>query len=387
MSHAFAQQRALPVTLSACPARAALWTLLMITPLLVGLPLIGVVLHPDLSLSTYTEFPPLTRYVVPAPFSWTVFVLMGLVLAGVVGPFLVRWVRSSVIVSPEGRATRRFPRWGYLGLLAGAAAWIVAWNRFAWFSDWQMHTFTPLWIGYIVTVNALAFQRSGRCMMTHRTRFFVLLFPFSAAFWWFFEYLNRFVQNWYYIGMVELGSMEYFWFATLPFATVLPAVLGTQEWLRTFPVFQRGFTDIAPIPSASGHRFSILLLLLSCCGLVGIGIWPDLLFPLLWVAPLFLIVSLQTVMKQRTILHRMAVGDWNRLAAVAVAALLCGFFWEMWNSQSLAKWMYAVPYVNGLKLFEMPVLGYAGYLPFGLECLVIGDLLHGLVYREWSDKG
>lgn len=224
-------------------------------------------------------------------------------------------------------------------------------------------------------------------MMTHRTRFFVLLFPFSAAFWWFFEYLNRFVQNWYYIGMVELGSMEYFWFATLPFATVLPAVLGTQEWLRTFPVFQRGFTDIAPIPSASGHRFSILLLLLSCCGLVGIGIWPDLLFPLLWVAPLFLIVSLQTVMKQRTILHRMAVGDWNRLAAVAVAALLCGFFWEMWNSQSLAKWMYAVPYVNGLKLFEMPVLGYAGYLPFGLECLVIGDLLHGLVYREWSDKG
>ncbi len=29
-------------------------------------------------------------------------------------------------------------------------------------------------------------------------------------------------------------------------------------------------------------------------------------------------------------------------------------------------------------IFEMPALGYAGYLPFGLECAVIGELI------DWS---
>ena len=50
----------------------------------------------------------------------------------------------------------------------------------------------------------------------------------------------------------------------------------------------------------------------------------------------------------------------------------------MWNYGSLARWIYDVPYVGRFKFFEMPVLGYAGYLPFGWECAVIGDGL-----AEW----
>ena len=45
----------------------------------------------------------------------------------------------------------------------------------------------------------------------------------------------------------------------------------------------------------------------------------------------------------------------------------------MWNGHSLAKWVYAVPYVDAFHVFEMPLLGYAGYLPFGLACLAVGD--------------
>ena len=51
-----------------------------------------------------------------------------------------------------------------------------------------------------------------------------------------------------------------------------------------------------------------------------------------------------------------------------LAGLACGFFWEMWNMWSLAKWVYSVPFVDRFHLFEMPALGYAGYLPFGIEC-------------------
>ncbi len=59
----------------------------------------------------------------------------------------------------------------------------------------------------------------------------------------------------------------------------------------------------------------------------------------------------------------------------ALAALICGFFWEMWNYNSLAHWEYSLPFVHRFEVFEMPVLGYAGYLLFGLECVAVAGLL------------
>ena len=61
----------------------------------------------------------------------------------------------------------------------------------------------------------------------------------------------------------------------------------------------------------------------------------------------------------------------------ALAALTCGFFWETWNYFSLARWTYAIPFVQRFHLFEMPVLGYGGYLPFGLMCLAAGTPMTG----------
>lgn len=45
------------------------------------------------------------------------------------------------------------------------------------------------------------------------------LFPASAVMWWLFEYLNQFVRNWYYAGVVASGDWDYFLQATLPFST------------------------------------------------------------------------------------------------------------------------------------------------------------------------
>ena len=44
--------------------------------------------------------------------------------------------------------------------------------------------------------------------------------------------------------------------------------------------------------------------------------------------------------------------------------------------------MYAIPYVDALHVFEMPLLGYAGYLPFGVLCAEIGDFIVGPVREE-----
>ena len=210
--------------------------------------------------------------------------------------------------------------------------------------------------------------------MLNRPGFFLLLFPVSAAFWWFFEYLNRFVQNWYYLG-VHFDTWEYFWHATVCFSTVLPAVLGTREWILDSPWLERGFKEFLPLSLPRPKSAAWAVLLLSAAGLAGIGVWPDFLFPLLWVSPLLIIASLQTLMGEETLFSSIGGGDWRVAVSSASAALLCGWFWEMWNYWSLAKWEYAVPFVHQYQIFEMPLLGYVGYLPFGLECAVIGGML------------
>ena len=136
-------------------------------------------------------------------------------------------------------------------------------------------------------------------------------------------------------------------------------------------------------PLKSG-RTAIATLIAAGAGLILIGIWPNLLFPLLWLAPLLIVGALQTLMGEHQVFAEMAAGDWRRAMAAATAALICGFFWEMWNLYSLAKWKYSIPLVHRFSVFEMPILGYAGYLPFGLECLVIGDLLDGILESRES---
>ena len=55
--------------------------------------------------------------------------------------------------------------------------------------------------------------------------------------------------------------------------------------------------------------------------------------------------------------------------------LICGFFWEFWNFKSHPKWAYHVPGVDFLRVFEMPLLGYLGYLPFALEVYLLKELI------------
>ncbi|MDD5678237.1 MAG: hypothetical protein PHW60_09655 [Kiritimatiellae bacterium] len=357
--------------------------------LLIGLPLVGI-LAGALPLARYLEFPPRTHYIEHAGFAWPVFIGMAVVILAAVVPFVIRilFSRRLTAIEPAGgehllisalaplpSSQRRFPAWGWIGILFGVIAWILAWTRFPWFAALQPYTFSPLWLAYIITVNALTWRRTGQCMLTHRTRYFLLLFPVSALFWWLFEYLNRFVQNWYYVGIGALTPLDYFFYATLPFATVLPAVMGTCDLLATYPRLYAGLIRFRPLVKVHSRPVAVLVFALSALGLAGIGLWPDYLFPLLWLAPLGMLASLQTLAGRTTLFGNLARGDWRRIVLLALSALICGFFWEMWNFYSLAKWVYAVPFVNRFHLFEMPILGYAGYLPFGLECALIADSL------------
>jgi hypothetical protein len=355
----------------------------VLAAMLLGLPAIGMVLAGK-ALSPYLAFPPKHINVGHAPFSWLAFLAYSLIILGMVSLLAVRAfgaLRHRPLKRSGSSHRRPFPWWGWLGIMTGMTAWFFAWTRFSWLKPFQPYTFTPLWLSLILVVNALTYRATARCMLLDRPRFFMLLFPLSAGFWWFFEYLNRFVQNWYYVG-VHLGGWEYFWVATLSFSTVLPAVLGTRDWLYGASWLDEGFKDFITVSTPKPKVWAWSVLLLSSAGLAGIGIWPNFLFALLWVSPLLIVVSIQSLLGEPHVLSGIGRGDWRPILAAALAALICGVFWEMWNEYSLSKWQYDIPFVNRFRVFEMPVLGYAGYLPFGLECALIGGMLERLAARD-----
>lgn len=343
-----------------------LLTIAVATVLLLGLPMFGAWIA-GLPVDRYLEFPPRSVYLTPAPFSWAAVAVFALIEI----PF---YVPVAVLVFSVGVCSFRFSKWTGLAIAWIATWWIVAWTRFDCFAAIQHHTFTPLWLGYIALVNAMTFSRTGRCMITHERGRLAGLFVASAAFWWFFEYLNRFVQNWRYEGVANFAPLEYFIFATLSFATVLPAVLGTAELLESF-ILPNALTRCSVRLPRGTRGGAWALLFVACIGLGGIGVWPDYFFPLLWLAPLLILTAFRQMRGEATIFTPATQGDWHRIAVLMTAALVCGFFWELWNLHSLAKWIYQVPFVYRWKLFEMPALGFAGYLPFGLECAVIADAM------------
>lgn len=74
--------------------------------------------------------------------------------------------------------------------------------------------------------------------------------------------------------------------------------------------------------------------------------------------------------------------DWRPIIALALGCLMCGFFWEMWNYYSYPKWIYHLPLVNFMHVFEMPVLGYIGYIPFSLELFALYHLVTGIILKD-----
>ena len=320
--------------------------MLVLIPTVV-LPLLGVWLAGE-SVESFLEMPPRPRAIQQEPFSWPIFLGLASFIVGTLAVFVDRIVslstRRSLLVSRISRTTihdsratlpryasrftlherRAFPWWGWVGLVWTSAAWILAWNRFEWLGVLQLHTFTPLWVGYIVIINAVTNTRTGHCMLLHRPRYFLSLFPLSAGFWWSFEYLNRFVHNWYYVGAGNFSAGEYILLATLPFSTVLPAVLGTAEWLTSYPRVGAGLKHAWIIRSQSTQQVGWLVIIAATAGLLGIGLWPNYLYPLVWVAPLLLITGLQWVWGQPTIFTSVTEGDWHVVWITALSALICG---------------------------------------------------------------
>ena len=135
---------------------------IVLTALLIGLPLLGAIStgHP---ISLYLEFPPHTQHIQHAPFSRPAFTFVGAgaLLAGAVFIFLYLPRRPETYPIT---ARQKLPRGGLVVGDLHTCFWLLAWKRFAWFKPLQNFTFTPLWLSYVVFVNALTCRRTGSCL-------------------------------------------------------------------------------------------------------------------------------------------------------------------------------------------------------------------------------
>jgi hypothetical protein len=267
----------------------------------------------------------------------------------------------------------RWPGWGWLGLALLAVFWPLNWGLDGIRTHWG---FFPLWLGYCLTVDALTFARTGSSLLTRSRRAYVGLFVASVPAWWLFELINQHTQNWIYLDDGSIGPIEHALLASLAFSTVIPAVFGTAElvstfrWVRRLPPGPR----IVPTPGVLTGFF--------IAGLVMLALtlaWPRFFFPFVWLSVFFILEPINHLLGNRTLLTHTSAGDWRPIVSLWIGVLICGFFWEFWNFWSFPKWIYDVPFVGFGHIFEMPVLGYGGYLPFALELFALYHLFAGIL--------
>ena len=247
-----------------------------------------------------------------------------------------------------------------------------------WPLNWMLpgtrtaYLFFPLWLGYVLFMDGLVFARTGTSLWTRSQRHFVLLFFASVPAWWLFEAINSRTRNWEYLGASAFSELEYYALCTLSFSTVMPAVFETAELAASFAWVQRltGKAQIRPTPV-----LCVGFLLTGAAMMALTLAWPRYFYPFVWTSLVLILEPVNHWLGRRHFLRQLQHGDWRLVTSLAVGSLICGFVWEMWNFLGWPKWIYHTPGAQFLHVFEMPLLGYGGYVPFALELCALKNLI------------
>lgn len=267
---------------------------------------------------------------------------------------------------------RSFPRYGVLGLLIMVVSEIGMLRQVEPFWSWH----TPIaWTGYILFVDAWVWKRRGDSWLKNARAEFLFLAAVSVPLWLVFEWYNKyFLHNWYYINLPDNLTLRYFGYVW-SFATIWPAIFETGDLVASFR---------RTVPAATANTGGTIGK--SAWALIGVGaamlLWPVLtpspyLAAPVWLGFIFLLDPINARFGGETL-------NVPRAINLGVAGVICGIVWEFWNYWSRTKWIYAVPILPELKIFEMPVLGYGGFPAFALECFTMYVTVRLLFWRAGS---
>lgn len=227
--------------------------------------------------------------------------------------------------------------------------------------------FTPVqWTGLILFLDGWLKRRRGRSLIADHPGEFALLALISVGSWVIFEGYNLLLHNWQYVGLPENRWERYFGY-TWAFATISPGMFLIYETLdqllpgRDHPTHPRLHDGVFWASVSFG---------LAC--LVVPLIWPSTwMTPLVWMGFAFFLDPINGRLGRRSIVSEFFTGNARSMPLFFLTGLIAGVLWEFWNYWAGARWLYDVPYLGHIKVFEMPVLGFLGFMPFTIESFAI----------------
>ncbi|MBW1670567.1 MAG: hypothetical protein JRJ43_02000 [Deltaproteobacteria bacterium] len=246
----------------------------------------------------------------------------------------------------------------------------------------QEYFYILAWWPYIILADGLIYKQCGWSPIKGRPSGFLSLITWSVTIWLIFELFNLRLQNWHYVELVSNPFVRWPGY-TLAFATVLPGLFETHYLIKTLGISEQIKTRPFFItPKIEKTFFATGLIFLALPVFL-----PKYFFPLVWGGFVFLLDPINARMKGPSLLKDLSNGRPQKAIQLLIAGMTCGLLWEFWNFWAKSKWIYTVPFVGDIKLFEMPVLGFLGFPPFALECYVMYNFVCCLgLAIPWEQK-
>ncbi len=266
---------------------------------------------------------------------------------------------------------RTLPPYGLAGILIILAGEVLLFAGARWITQW----FTPImWTGYILFLDGVILSRKGTSLLSRYPREFAILALISIGSWEIFEGYNLLLKNWRYIDMPDSFAVRCIGYAW-SYATISPGMFLTYEFLEDVLPGRNPDTS----PRIANPLFYTLVLFGLACVVVPLIRPSTGMTPLVWIGWAFFLDPINQRLGERSFVSELFSGKARSILVMFLAGLLCGVLWEFWNFWAATKWEYEVPYLGNIKIFEMPVLGFLGFMPFAVESYAIYVFLRRLI--------
>ena len=277
-----------------------------------------------------------------------------------------------------------FPIWFWVGLVMWGIPVILLWGKFSEPLTLLYYSDLPLFWGFTLLIDGLVYKRSGgHSMIADNPKEMIGIGSASVSGWMIFEFLNFFIHmNWWYPFGGKMTQSQFLLYALIGSSGLLPMAFEWYDLLLTFKSLKKRFSEGPRLNMPLWGK--ILLLLAAGAMLVVMGYNPTSFFYIIWLSPLIILSLVLGLIGIKTPFTALRTGNWNPFLLFALAYLVQGVCMECWNyfsgthnaagelvlTYSPAYWVYNVPFVDKLHVFEMPLLGYLGYLPFSVWCWI-----------------
>ncbi|MCS7185126.1 MAG: hypothetical protein NZ870_04315, partial [bacterium] len=184
---------------------------------------------------------------------------------------------------------------------------------------------------------------------------FSFIFFYSAFYWGIYEVINFRINNWAYENIISNCVIRMFGYY-LSYATVIPVIILVKKNLQFL-------LNINVTTCENELKNKWIYLTIGFLMLLLVVLFPNYFFPLTWGFLFFILDPLN----KTSIICEWMKNKFGNTILLTLSGIICGFLWEFWNYFATSKWIYTLPVYVGPKIFEMPIAGYIGFIPFALE--------------------